>query len=380
MKNNAIKSFFLIGGAIFIAEFVLMSTMFSFLEDKVPPWGFAVLDSMVIALVTMAVIYIAQAKEWINYSADGRTEIIILKICAIVFCAEATVMFLLSAEAIQFHLWEQAVIDSLALAIITSSLVYWVIVRPNLVRRNKDVKQLLREMYTVNIMVFSSIAVLLLVLGFVVYKQYADISQDMLTVLVLIYITFLLGGGAVLWIMIKSESKKIIEFAKMNSLAFFDDLTNLGNKRYFDVQLDMMLKQLVTDGTNMALMFLDLDRFKPVNDTYGHEAGDCTLRAAARRITSCINVNDIACRIGGDEFAVILTNVESEEILDSIAHRIIKAFYEDFTYEEFKFNIGISIGICVIHADYRVIDILKHADNAMYKVKEEGGNSYNILY
>lgn len=380
MSNNALKSFFLIGGTIFIAEFLLMSTMFEFLEDKVPPWGFAILDSMFIVLVTMAVIYIAQAKEWINYSSDGRTEVIILKVCAIVFCAEASVMFLLSTEGILMPLWEQALIDSLLLAIITACLVYWMIVRPNVVAKNRDTKKLVHDMYIVNALVFTSLAILLFIVAFVVYHQHPKASADILTVLGLIYVMFLLGGGVVFSIVLKAEHKKINEMANMNSLAFFDSLTNLGNKRFFEMQLDTTLKELVSDEKNVALMFLDLDKFKPVNDTYGHEAGDCTLKIAARRIASCINTNDIACRIGGDEFAVILTNVGDPKILDDIALRIVKSFEDDFVYEEFRFNVGISIGICVIHTDDIVVDAMKHADNAMYKVKEEGGNSYKIRY
>ena len=160
---------------------------------------------------------------------------------------------------------------------------------------------------------------------------------------------------------------------KLQQLAYFDPLTGLANRILFNERLSYSILLDRRKQTNTALLFIDLDRFKTVNDTLGHHIGDELLQQVAQRILGCVRETDTVARMGGDEFTVILCCVENETQLDLIAQKIIKVLHEAFNLLEHEVFIGASIGIASFPDDG--IDketLLKNADAAMYRAKEMG--------
>jgi diguanylate cyclase (GGDEF)-like protein len=132
-------------------------------------------------------------------------------------------------------------------------------------------------------------------------------------------------------------------------------------------------------GCKLAILFIDLDRFKPVNDTFGHEIGDRLLVEVAKRISACLRDVDTAARIGGDEFLIIQTGVGSDEAASRVAARILVALGEPFTLGGQEIRIGASIGIARYPDHGQDLDtVLKVADTAMYKVKNGGRNGFQL--
>ena len=163
-------------------------------------------------------------------------------------------------------------------------------------------------------------------------------------------------------------SQNIGEMHKMADLANTDMLTELYNKRYFDTIMNMRVQR----GKAFALIFMDLDFFKPVNDTYGHPVGDEVLRNVGKRIINSIRTADYAFRIGGDEFACILDgDVDEEECLESI-DRLKKVINSPYNIHGHKIKIGVSCGYALYPSDADAVDsLLKIADSRMYAEKEK---------
>jgi diguanylate cyclase (GGDEF)-like protein len=126
-------------------------------------------------------------------------------------------------------------------------------------------------------------------------------------------------------------------------------------------------------------MLLDLDRFKAVNDTCGHDAGDQLLKTVADRFRSCVREVDTVARMGGDEFAMILEGVSGEQDIVIVAQRIVQAMSEPFFIGGQPLSVGVSIGITVYPQNDRTVDeLLKQADAAMYRAKQQGGNTFQF--
>ena len=159
--------------------------------------------------------------------------------------------------------------------------------------------------------------------------------------------------------------------------ANYDALTGLLRRNVAELQLR---KYLASNSKSVVVLMLDLDGFKKANDTYGHDAGDVVLKQTAKRLESCVRHNDIVCRLGGDEFLIILFNCTLATTAFSIAEEIITAIRMPVTInEKITVNIGVSIGIALFptHGD-NVEALLKSADDAMYQVKRNGKNGYAI--
>ena len=138
---------------------------------------------------------------------------------------------------------------------------------------------------------------------------------------------------------------------------------------------------LDTKNEKFAVVFIDLDKFKSANDTYGHEAGDNILKNVAVRLKNIIRSTDTVYRIGGDEFIIILRNLKTSANAEKIAVAALETLSTAFTYKENQLFIGGSIGISIfpehgIDAD----TLIKNADSAMYEVKRTGGNGYKIYF
>ncbi len=155
-------------------------------------------------------------------------------------------------------------------------------------------------------------------------------------------------------------------------LAHHDPLTRLPNRVLFHDRIEQALAQ-VDRGVNFAVLCLDLDRFKLVNDTLGHPVGDGLLRQVAQRLQACVREGDTVARLGGDEFAVILRNLEDPAEVDSLAARIIDIVGSNYDIDGHQINIGTSIGMALAPADGCIADeLLKKADTALYGAKANG--------
>ncbi|MEO5327048.1 MAG: EAL domain-containing protein [Magnetococcus sp. THC-1_WYH] len=167
---------------------------------------------------------------------------------------------------------------------------------------------------------------------------------------------------------------------RLEQLAFFDPLTALPNRMLFRDRLLHEFEAAKRFKTLVVVFFIDLDRFKHVNDTLGHAAGDQLLVEVARRLCQCVRTADTVSRLGGDEFTVILSGMKSPQEAEPIARKIITALMEPIPIQEYKAHIGASVGISVFPNDGTTFDeITKFADVAMYHAKESGRGNFKFF-
>ncbi len=189
-----------------------------------------------------------------------------------------------------------------------------------------------------------------------------------------------IGEDFVLSAVIKDLSELKQTEEKLTFMALHDQLTKLVNRKYFEERLKRSLYRGKRYGYRFVIMFLDLNKFKKVNDTYGHDVGDKVLKRVAELLKPLFRTTDIIARIGGDEFMVLLEEVKDKEACAIIANRIIEAVGKSFDIEGHKINIGISIGIALFPGDGDdEASIMKHSDQAMYAAKKEGVSSYKFF-
>ena len=166
----------------------------------------------------------------------------------------------------------------------------------------------------------------------------------------------------------------------MSKHANLDPLTGLSNRRMFLNHLDTEIKKARRSHSKLALLFIDLDRFKEVNDTLGHQAGDQLLVEAARRIVSCVRESDIVSRLGGDEFTLILSDVMEMNRIENVAHAIIQALSKPYQLGGEDIFVSASIGITYYPSDATdQAELLRNADQAMYLSKSEGRNRFHFF-
>lgn len=164
---------------------------------------------------------------------------------------------------------------------------------------------------------------------------------------------------------------------KLESLAYTDHLTSLPNRRFFTTYMNKVISESTRHKYYGAVLLLDLDKFKPVNDTYGHEAGDKLLIEVAERLLANVREGDLVVRMGGDEFVVILSHLnndreEASNEAAGIAQKLQALLDNDFVYENSYLKIGVSIGVRVMGVEKENIDtILQDADKAMYLAKSD---------
>lgn len=178
--------------------------------------------------------------------------------------------------------------------------------------------------------------------------------------------------------LIRDVSEKNKENRKITEYAFVDTLTNLANRRYFDKTIAKNLIRASKHKQMFALLYIDLDNFKPINDERGHTVGDKVLKIVAKRLSSSIRDVDFLARVGGDEFAIMLYPYTNEALLTKLANRVIRACQKPIKIDGVVINISASIGICITDGHDSAENIISCADNAMYKAKEKGGSTYMI--
>jgi diguanylate cyclase (GGDEF)-like protein/PAS domain S-box-containing protein len=167
---------------------------------------------------------------------------------------------------------------------------------------------------------------------------------------------------------------------RMERMAFYDTLTDLANRRLFATRLGQSIEHVLRTGKRAALLYLDLDQFKRVNDTLGHEAGDELLRAVSRRLSQCIRKEDTVARPGGDEFTILLYNIASPADAGRVAEKILDRLRVPITVAGQQVVVTTSIGITIIPDDSVHPSVLtKNADLAMYRAKEHGRNNYQYF-
>jgi len=170
------------------------------------------------------------------------------------------------------------------------------------------------------------------------------------------------------------EAEEIIRFQ-----AYHDMLTRLPNRTLLNDRLNQALTHARRNKTHLSVMFLDLDRFKMINDTLGHIVGDHLLQAVAHRLRQCLREGDTLARLGGDEFTLLLPEVESKNDAKYIAKKIISALSQAFKIDNNELFVSASIGISHFPEDGDSVEaLIKHADIAMYAVKGNGKNSYQF--
>ena len=154
-----------------------------------------------------------------------------------------------------------------------------------------------------------------------------------------------------------------------------DALTGLANRRY----LMQRLERLVAQGVPLAVMFIDLDGFKPINDEYGHDVGDEALRIVSERMGACIRESDVLCRLGGDEFVILFTGLSDPEVLKGRGDKVLEMVGTPMWIGGNRLRMGASIGISVFPKDGGDAEaILNAADEAMYAAKQGGKNAYRF--
>lgn len=167
---------------------------------------------------------------------------------------------------------------------------------------------------------------------------------------------------------------------KIRYLAHYDGLTSLPNRFLFKEYLDLALRNAKRHGQKFAVFFLDLDKFKEINDTFGHDAGDQVLREIARRLRNCLRHTDKIARMGGDEFYVLIEELDDGHYAADVAQKLLHEAARPMRIGDQDYQLSISIGISIYPDDGdNEQALLKNADSAMYRVKELGKNAYQFF-
>tara|TARA_R110000782_G_scaffold30891_19_gene76638 strand:- start:4406 stop:5170 length:765 start_codon:yes stop_codon:yes gene_type:complete len=181
------------------------------------------------------------------------------------------------------------------------------------------------------------------------------------------------------WVVKPFIDERDVAIAKISSLAHYDELTNLANRRLINQNLKILLAQCIRREIYGALVMIDLDNFKPINDNYGHDAGDAILVEIANRLTSTMRDEDVAGRIGGDEFVILIDfldknkQIATEKVLQ-LSERFHDIIKQPLEYAGEILSVGSSIGVAFLGPeDITIETAYKRADIAMYKAKESNG-------
>ena len=179
---------------------------------------------------------------------------------------------------------------------------------------------------------------------------------------------------------LRSADELVQTHLQLNELAYFDTTTKLPNRSLGLDRLNQALKTGKRSGLMTAVVFIDLDGFKAINDQYGHIVGDQVLQQVGQNISSCIRQEDTLARFGGDEFIVILAGLQQAEDADIVVHKIWQVFNEFFYVKDNLTQLTASIGVAVSPRDgIEAEELIHKADHAMYHTKHSGKNNYGYF-
>lgn len=191
---------------------------------------------------------------------------------------------------------------------------------------------------------------------------------------------FDINGDIIAVISMGLDVTESIEYEqRIHRLAYFDPLTNLPNRTLLTDRLSQTALDAVLNTKPFALMIVDLDRFKEINDTLGHVMGDTLLAECARRLETCIRPQDTVARLGGDEFAILLSEIRDPQSVAAIVGKVMHAFAEPFLISGKELFVTLSIGVAISPLDsHKVDELFKYADSALYSAKEQGRNNFQF--
>lgn len=188
------------------------------------------------------------------------------------------------------------------------------------------------------------------------------------------------SGETMRLIVVRDITARKAAQAHIEFLAMHDALTQLPNRAYLMQRLDGVLALARRQQHQAAVLFLDLDRFKNVNDSLGHHVGDGLLREIARRITATVRDSDVVARLGGDEFIIVLSDINSSDDAAAVASKLIEAVSAEYQLDHHQMSVSPSIGICIFPVDGTTTDeLVRHADAAMYHAKESGRATFRFF-
>jgi diguanylate cyclase (GGDEF)-like protein/PAS domain S-box-containing protein len=232
------------------------------------------------------------------------------------------------------------------------------------VDRHEGVKERLNELYVQKRSLPLVETDMLRVDGSLIHVEYAAMPFEM-------------DGTTAVQVVIRDVTEKKKQDEYIRYLALHDKLTGLPNRELLADRILKAMKRRGRDSLKNAVIYLDLDAFKPINDTLGHDAGDKALQEIAVRLEDSIRASDTAARIGGDEFVILLEGVTGLEEISAVAERILEKINEPLNIDDHEFLVGASLGVSVYPDDSQDhSDLMSMADKAMYYVKETGKNRY----
>lgn len=218
------------------------------------------------------------------------------------------------------------------------------------------------------------IATLAMFLQFMVFYEIGVANPPQVFV---ISATAIMQMSAVLVLVLQKTRMQLNE---VQSLAYIDELTGLINRRKFNELLDKSLKHCRAKRTKVGVLILDLDRFKLINDCYGHDAGDKVICQFGERIQKVVGKNAITCRMSGDEFSVLLKDVSTTDDVCDISNLILKEMEKPFTYEGKEIKTTVSIGAAIVDGSEDItLSPLRMADYALFNAKDEGRNNVSVF-
>jgi diguanylate cyclase (GGDEF)-like protein len=179
-------------------------------------------------------------------------------------------------------------------------------------------------------------------------------------------------GESVIQVLLRDVTLKKNYEEQLEYLAFHDPLTGLTNRRYFTEQINQAIETAQKENRMLAVMYIDIDKFKSINDSLGHEVGDQLLKQFASRLKENVREEDILCRVGGDEFLVLLNGMKEKKVVVDIVSRLHKAFQQPYLIDNHKIVVTSSMGIAVFPQDGINSKILiSRSDIALYQAKEQ---------
>ncbi len=216
-------------------------------------------------------------------------------------------------------------------------------------------------------------------LSFIPVNVIKEKMQGIHNLMIFVYLSVLALAGIGTVMLTQAMLKRRKAEIEIRKQALFDPLTGLSNRRLFNEMMELEMSHARREKTVLALMYLDLDHFKPINDELGHAAGDEALLEVAKRLKQCLREIDVIARLGGDEFAVMLPMTDGRNDVEKVAQRIIEKIALPFNLQRHERNLGISIGIALLsNPDEAAQSLTQRADMAMYDAKHSGRNCFRF--